>query len=314
MTDTVETKAARREAYRTSATGVQKRLGHLAMLAFATLVAGSFSLGSMAAQHIGPVALNAARFLIGIVFMGLVVRFVLRQPLPFPKAPWRFLVLGGLMAFYFVTMFVALGMTSPVSTGAVFTLMPLLSAFFGYLFLRQVPRGLVIPSLVLAGLGSVWVIFDGDFEAMRRFDMGEGELIFFVGVIGHAAYASLVRLYNRGEPVFAFTFWTLLATGVLIALYGVGEIAATDWFALPSITWQAIFYLAIFTTAGTFFLLQFAALRLPASKVLAYNYLTPTLIIVFEGLLGHGWASLSVMVGAVVTILGLVILALSPEG
>ena len=82
---------------------------------------------------------------------------------------------------------------------------------------------------------------------------------------------------------------------------------------MPSITWIAIFYLAIFTTAGTFFLLQFAALRLPASKVLAYNYLTPTLIIMFEGLLGHGWASLSVMAGAVLTILGLVILALSPE-
>ncbi|WP_229448820.1 DMT family transporter [Nitratireductor sp. B36] len=313
MTDTVDTKAARRAAHRSSATGIQKKLGHLAMLGFATLVAGSFSLGSLAAPHIGPVALNAARFLIGIVFMGVMVRLVLRQPLPLPKAPWRFLVLGGLMAFYFVTMFMALGMTSPVSTGAVFTLMPLLSAFFGFLILRQVPRGLVIPSLVLAGLGSVWVIFDGNLEAMRRFDLGKGELIFFAGVVAHAAYASLVRLYNRGEPIIAFTFWTLLATGLLIAIYGVPEIAATEWSALPSVTWIAIFYLAIFTTAGTFFLLQFAALRLPASKVLAYNYLTPTLIIVFEGLLGHGWASLSVIAGAVLTIFGLIILALSPE-
>lgn len=313
MTDTVDTKAARRAAHRSSATGAQKRLGHLAMLGFASLVAVSFSLGALAVPHIGPMALNAARFLIGIMFMGMVVKVVLRQPLPVPRSPWRFVILGGLMAFYFVSMFMALRVTNPVSTGAIFTLMPLLSAFFGFLILRQVPRGWVIPSLILAGLGSVWVIFDGNIEAMRRFDLGKGEVIFFAGVVAHAAYASLVRFYNRGEPVIAFTFWTLLATGILIALFGVGEIIATDWSDLPPIAWVTIVYLAIFTTAGTFFLLQFAALRLPASKVLAYNYLTPTLIILIEGLLGHGWASLSVMAGAVLTIFGLIILALSPE-
>ncbi|MCR4268205.1 DMT family transporter [Nitratireductor sp. ZSWI3] len=314
MDDPTHSKAMRRAAHGQYATGVQKRLGHLAMIAFAALVSGSFSLGALATPHLGPAALNAARFVIGIALMGIVARAMLRRPIPWPAAPWRFLVLGGTMALFFIAMFTALGMTDPVSTGAVFTLLPPLSAFFGYLFLRQVPRGLVLPSLLLAGLGAVWVIFRGDLDAMRRFDVGRGEMIFFVGVVGHAAYASLVRLYNRGEPALAFTFWTLLATGLLIGLYGLREIAETDWLALPGIVWITIVYLAIFTTAGTFFLLQYAAMRLPASKVLAYNYLTPTLVIVYEGILGHGWASLSVMAGAAVTIFGLVILALSPDG
>lgn len=38
--------------------------GHLAMLLFSALVAGSFSLGSLAANEIAPAALNAVRFLI----------------------------------------------------------------------------------------------------------------------------------------------------------------------------------------------------------------------------------------------------------
>ncbi|MEP6066594.1 MAG: EamA family transporter, partial [Paracoccaceae bacterium] len=42
--------------------------GHLAMLAFSLLVAGSFALGAMAANDISPMALNAARFWIaGVV-------------------------------------------------------------------------------------------------------------------------------------------------------------------------------------------------------------------------------------------------------
>ena len=231
-----------------------------------------------------------------------------------PRAPWRYGVLGALMAVFFITMFVALQFTDPVSTGAVFTLMPLMSAFFGYFLLKQTPGGLVIASLVFAGLGALWVIFRGDLDAILAFDVGRGELIFAVGVAGHAAYASLVRKFNRGEPVIAFTLWTLLATGLCIALYGFGEIVSTDWAGLPAVVWWAILYLSVFTTAGTFFLLQFAALRLPASKVLAYNYLTPSFIILYEGLLGHGWASPVIAAGALVTVLGLVVLAFASDG
>ena len=64
-----------------------------------------------------------------------------------------------------------------------------------------------------------------------------------------------------------------------------------------------------FATALCFFLIQFASVRLPASKVVAYVYLTPAFVILFEALAGHGWPSLSVVAGAAVTVLGLLVLA-----
>lgn len=311
--ETVPPRERDRSGHGVHATGMQKVVAHLAMLLFAALVAGSFSFGALAAPHMGPAALNATRFLFGTTIMGVAAFMILRGRVPAPVAPWRYGVLGILMAVFFVTMFVALQFTDPVSTGAVFTLMPLMSAFFGYIFLRQVPTGLVVASLLIAGAGALWVIFRGDIHALATFDVGRGEMIFAVGVAGHAAYASLVRKFNRGEPVIAFTFWTLLATGLCIAVYGAREIAGTDWSELPAVVWWSILYLSIFTTAGTFFLLQFAALRLPASKVLAYNYLTPSIVILFEGLLGHGWAGPAIAAGALVTVLGLVVLAFAPD-
>ena len=314
MTHPAHATVAPRIAANTFATGRQKALGHLAMVLFALLVAGSFSLGALAAQHIGPSALNAARFLLATSVMGALAAILLRGRVPPPVAPWRYLLLGGLMAAFFVTMFVALLYTDPVSAGAVFTLMPLLSAVFGYLFLGQVPRGVVWASLVLAGLGSLWVIFRGDLDALLAFDVGYGEVLFFFGVACHAAYAPLVRRLNRGEPVVAFTFWTLAATGLCVAIYGAHEIVTTEWSALPAIVWAAVVYLAVFTGASTFFLVQFTSMRLPAAKVLAYSYLTPCIIIVIEGAIGHGWARPSVFIGALITVLGLVILALSRDG
>lgn len=286
---------------------------HLAMMGFAVLIAGSFSLGSLAAPHIGAAALNAVRFVLGTLFMGVFAFVRLGGNLRVPSAPWRFLVLGGLMAVYFVTMFVALGFTSPVSTGAVFTLIPLMSAGFGLMILGQKPKPVVLLSLLVAGLGAVWVIFRGSLHDIVAFNVGRGEMIFFVGCVCHAIYPAMVRKLNRGEPAIAFTLWTLAGTAVVIALVGIPQIVTTPWLNLPPIVWAAIAYLSVFTTAATFFLLQYASLRLPPAKVLAYGYLTPTFIILLEGVSGHGWVSLSVLAGAVVTVVGLVILALAPD-
>jgi drug/metabolite transporter (DMT)-like permease len=295
------------------ATGREKLLGHLAMLLFAALIAGSFSIGHKAAPHISPAALNAIRFVLATVVMAVLYFVLFRRPPGPPAALWRFAILGGLMAVYFILMFVALRISNPVSTGAVFTLIPLMSAGFGWLFLRQTSRLSVLLCLTLGALGAVWVIFKGDLDAILRFEIGRGEMIFLIGCAAHAAYAPLVKKFSRGEPLMLVTVMTLAATTLWIALAGAPDIVSLQWSGLPPIVWLAIAYLAIFTTAGTFFLLQFASLRLPASKVLSYGYLTPAFIILLEGLAGHGWASLSVVAGAIVTAVALLTMALLPD-
>ncbi|MEC9344264.1 MAG: DMT family transporter [Pseudomonadota bacterium] len=296
------------------APGREKWLGHLAMLLFAALIAGSFSLGHKAAPHIGPLALNAMRFMVGAgLLFGLLLAVTRRLPV-FPVSPWRFFVLGGLMAVYFVLMFVALKVTSPISTGAVFTLTPLMSAGFAFLFLRQVTRPFVLFALTIGAAGAVWVIFRGDIAALLRFDIGRGEAIFLVGCACHAAYTPLLRKFNRGESGLYFTAFMTTATMIWLLVFGGRELLATDLAALPAIVWVTMFYLAIATTAITFFLLQFASMRLPASKVMAYGYLMPSFVILYEGLSGHGWPALPVAAGALVTATALVVLALAPDG
>ena len=278
------------------------------MLAFATLISGSFSLGGLAAPHIDPAAINAVRFALAVIVMAVFVARTAGWDRRHLEAPWRYLVMGGLLGTYFVLMFRALQVTDPVSTGAVFTLTPLMSAGFGRLFQRQVSRPFVLLALLIGGAGAVWVIFRGDVSAMLAFDMGYGERIFLIGCACHAAYTPLVPKFNRGEPVMVFTLWTLVAACALIALYGWPAIVATDWFALPAIVWITVAYLAIFTTALTFFLVQFAAMRLPAGKVMAYGYLVPSFVILWEGLSGRGWVAAQVWLGVAATIAALIML------
>ncbi|MES2913736.1 MAG: DMT family transporter [Pseudomonadota bacterium] len=283
----------------------QPMRGHLAMLAFSALVAGSFSLGVLAAPFIDPGALSVVRFVLAGVLVGAVALATTGIPRSAWVAPWRYLVLGGLLAAYFVLMFEGLKTAPPVSAAAVFTLTPIMAAGFGWLTLRQRLTGRMAVALAIGGLGALWVIFRADLAALRALEIGRGEVIYFVGCIAHAAYAPLVRKLNRGEPAVVFTFGMMVAGTLLLAIYAAPAVLATDWAALPGVVWVTLVYVAVAASALTFVLLQYATLRLPAAKVMAYTYLVPSWVILWEIAL-HG----AVPPGLVLVGVGLTALAL----
>ena len=290
-----------------------KLWAHLAMLLFAALIAASFSLGALAVPYLAPGPLNLLRFLIASGVMAVLTFGIARQPPRLPAAPWRFVLLGLFFAVYFITMFIALTMTAPVATSAIFTLIPLMTAFTGWVLLRQRARPLVLVSLLIAGIGSAWVIFRGDLGALLAFDLGPGERIFLIGCVAYALYTPLMRKFGRGEPGLVFSFWIIVSATVWFALYSAPELAGVDWAALPPIVWLSALYLAVGPTAAAVFLTQYASRRLPAARVIAYGYLTPVFVILIEGIAGHGWSSLPVLAGALVTVLALAVLAVAPE-
>lgn len=281
------------------------RAGHLAMLAFSALVAGSFSLGALAANEIAPAALNVVRFVIaGAVIAGIALATT-GIPAASLRAPWRYGVLGVLFAFYLVMMFEGLKTAPAVGTSAVFTLTPLMAAGFGWILVGQRPTGRILGALAIGAVGALWVIFRADLAALLAFDIGRGEGIFFWGCLAHAIYTPMVRRLNRGENPVVFTLWTIVAGGLVLALWGWRDIVATGWGGLPAIVWVTILYTAIFATAATFVLLQFAALRLPSSKVMAYTYLTPAWVTLWQFALTGALAPPMVLIGVLLTCLAL---------
>jgi drug/metabolite transporter (DMT)-like permease len=163
-------------------------------------------------------------------------------------------------------------------------------------------------ALAIGGAGAIWVIFRGDLSAMRAFEVGQGEITYFWGCVAHAIYTPMVRRLNRGEPAVVFTFGTLVAGAIILTLFGWQDIRATDWASLSSLVWIAILYVAVFASAATFVLLQYASLHLPSAKVMAYTYLTPSWVILWEIALGKGVPDVIVLLGIALSVLALVML------
>lgn len=283
------------------------------MLTFSALVAGSFSLGAMTAPLIDPLALSALRFLLAGAIVGAAAFATTGIRRSAAQAPWRYLILGALLAAYFVLMFQGLKTAEPVSTAAVFTLTPALAAGFGWLTLRQRLTRRMALALAIGAVGALWVIFRADPQRLLALQIGKGEVIYFAGCVAHALYAPLVRKFNRGEPAVVFTFGMMIAGWLILTVAGAPAILATDWPALPAIVWITLVYTAVFASAATFVLLQFATLHLPAAKVMAYTYLVPSWVILWEIALGRSAPPALILGGVALSILALLLL-LKDEG
>lgn len=283
------------------------------MLLFSLLVSLSFSLGHLIADQIAPAALIALRFALASVVMIIVALAAGVAVVGVFKRFWRFVLIGGCMAIYFITMFEALRLTTAVSTAAVFTLTPLLAAGFGYVIVAQRTSAFTLFALIIGACGAVWVIFRADLGALLGFDIGRGEAIFLIGVLAHGAVPSLSRkLLAEDSPLQAAlgtTFGALIVSGA----YGARDLVSVPFPELSTLVWLVLLYLAVVTTGVTFFLLQYASQRLPGSKVMAYTYLVPSWVVMWD-LAFHGTRPATLLLlGVAGTIIALVMLLRDEE-
>lgn len=258
--------------------------------------------------YIEPAALNIARFALSVVVATSVALALGRLPRRSFQAPWRYAILGGLFAIYFVTMFEALKTVTPVSTAAVFTLTPMLTAILGRVFLRQPFGPRVALALAAGGIGAIWMIFRGDLAALRALEVGRGEMIFAVGCLAHGVYPLATRALTRGEPALAVNVGMLAAGLVLLIAYGWSDFLATPWGSLPPIVWITIVYTSVGSGVMTFTLLQYASMLLPGGKVMAYTYLVPAWVVVWEMALGRSGLPWIMLPGLLMTAAALFVL------
>ena len=288
--------------------------GHMAMLMFSLLVSGSFVLGSIIANLISPDLVTFLRFL--IAFIAIAILILYQSKFCFLKylSIGRSLILGALISIYFITMFEGLKTASSTSMAVVFTLTPLLAGFFDLIFSNRVMSKKVWITVVVAAIGALWIIFDGNIQNFINFKVGYGEKLFFIGCICHALYAALIPKFNNGEPAIIQTFGTLISGIIILGLFSNKEIIYHSWIDFPVIVLLTILYLAIFATAASFFLIQYSAVRLSSIKVMAYTYAVPIWVVLLQIIFLQQLPNIITFVGAFVILVSLLILLFNDEG
>jgi drug/metabolite transporter (DMT)-like permease len=268
--------------------GAGKTHAHMLALLMTVIVSTSFPLGKLITYGLDPAVLMCIRFALAAALFAPIVAWREGLSWPAPRALVRYLALGALLAFFFWSMFEALRYTSALNTSALFTTVPGLAALFGAMMVGERLGRYRLGALGLGMIGTVWVIFRGDPDRLIALEVTIGDGIFLAGCLAFGAYGPLIKKLHRGEPVMVMTFWTLAAAAFWLVLASNVMLWRTEWLEVEMVVWGGIVYLAIFPTIITFFITQYATLRLGATRVMAYSYLIPAVVLLIDLAVGKG--------------------------
>jgi drug/metabolite transporter (DMT)-like permease len=280
---------------------------HGCMVLSATLVATSFIVGKAITPFLDPAVLTLIRFFLASLLFAPYVGYRYGRHLPDWSSLARYGLISGALVGFFWLMFLSLRITNPLNTGVIFTTVPGISGIYSWILLRERLGSHRILALLLAMIGALWVIFEGDVHKLQQLDFNRGDVYFFLGCLLMALYMPLVKLLHRGEPMAVMTLWIMITGCLWLVLFTLGSMPTITWAKVPLSAWLGIAYLAVFTTIITFFISQWATLHLGPTRVMAYSFLYPPLIVLIEWLLYHNLPALHTLFGIVIILPAMII-------
>lgn len=280
---------------------------HLLMVVCATLVSTSFTVGAAIAAELDPAVLTLVRFILAACLFGPWV--ARRYGLQFSLSLFaRCALISGCLVIFFCCMFLSLRFTTALNTSVIFALVPSISWLYAMVFTGERLRGNQVLALAFGMIGAVWVIFRGDLAQLLAMAWNRGDAIFLGGCFAMGLYTPLVKLLHRGESMAVMTFWVLVTGSLWLIPFAAVRFPAVAWSAVPLFAWLGIGYLAVFTTIVTFFLTQYSVPYLGPTRVMAYSYLYPGLVLLLDLALGHGLPKARVIPGVFIVLAAMFVL------
>ncbi len=286
---------------------------HGLMLTATFLVATSFPVAAAITGGLDSVVLTLIRFALATLLFAPIVFW--RYGLVFPKTSnlLRYGVLSILLVTFFWCMFTALRTTSPLNTAAIFALNPIITATMAAVLLREKMPLQARVALPIGTAGAIWVIFRGNPQAFTALEFGSGDIVFLAGTFALAAYGTLVKALHRGEPMAQMTFWILATGSVWLLLLSLPRLGDIQWSAIPFGVFVGIAYLSIFTTIVTFFAFQWSTTRIGPTRVAAYTFLNPALVLIIGLAFGGTQPPLATWPGVMLVMVATVVLQSNPK-
>ncbi len=286
---------------------------HLLMLLCAALVSASFPVGAAISHDLDPGVLTLIRFFAASLLFAPLIWFRHGLGVSF-AALARYSIISAALVIFFWCMFLSLRYTTALNTSAIFTLVPSLSGLYAMILNRERLGRARLVALFLGLIGALWIIFRGDLNLLTSLAWNRGDLIFFVGCLFMGFYTPLVRLLHRGEPMLVMAFWIMVTGTLWLFLLAGPKLVLVSWGDVSINVWLGIGYLAVFSTIVTFFLTQYGILFLGPTRVMAYSYLYPALVLLLDLLFGGPLPELKILPGIVIVLSAMVVVQQMEEG
>jgi len=248
---------------------------------------GSFIATKVALRDISPVTVVWLRFGMGVLILGIVVTVRKQFALP-KKNEWFYFALLGFLgiAFHQWLQSTALQTSRAGTTAWIVATTPVFMALLGWLVLREKLGWLQTAGILLATLGVLLVVSDGDPTSISLKQFGApGDILVLISSVNWAVFSALSRRGLAVHPAtrmmfYVMTFGWLFTTILFFSQSGLGEI--------PQLTlngWLGVTFLGVFCS-GLAYIAWYDALQvLPTAQLGAFLYLEPPVAVVVAALI-----------------------------
>ncbi len=279
---------------------------HFLMFLCAAIVSGSFPVMAAITHDLDPGVLTLIRFALATLFFVPIVWLRYTFVVSF-GALVRYSLISATLVFFFWCMFLSLRYTTALNSGAIYTIVPGLSGIYAMVLNRERLGRVRLVALALGVVGALWVVFNGDLALLVEFSWNRGDLIFLGGCLVLGLYGPLISLFHRGEPMLQMSFWVMFTGTFWLLLLAGPQLLEVSWPDISYKVWGGIAYLAIFSTGVTFFLTQYSILFLGPTRVIAYSYLNPGLVLVLDFLFGGILPGTQVVPGVLIVLVAMIV-------
>jgi len=287
-------------------------LVYIKLIFVALFWGGTFIAGRVLAQQMPPMTAASGRFSVAVVFLLLLAwKFEGGLPRLDRKQVLTTAALGLTGFFLYNLFFLAALARMPAGRTALFVaLNPIVTALASALLLRERLASIKWLGIMLAFCGTAIVITHGDLAGLLHGTgggIGAGEVFMFCGISSWAAYTLIGRVALKGlSPVAATTYAAMW--GLAFLLVGAAfEFPTVAWRSFGWQVWVSIAYMGLFGTVIGFVWYYEGVKALGPSRTAVFNNLVPVFGILLAAVLLGEPVLLSMLVGGVVTIAGVVL-------
>lgn len=280
---------------------------HLLMVFAVALAAGSFPIGALITHELPPAVLMFFRFFVAALCFAPYVIYKQGWSLPSYGRLWVYAFLSLPPVIFFWCMFESLRYTSALNTGALYSLVPAITALYAWIINKEDVTALRVIGLLLGILGALWIVFRGDAHKLISLSFNYGDVIFIIGCLFTSLQSPLVKRFYQQEPMSVMTFWMLLFGAAWLLLLSIPYFEQVSWENISNNVYAGIVYMAVFSTLLTFLIRQMVVVEIGATRVSIYGLLAPVFVIIMSLILGLNDFDNSAVFGVLLIILSITI-------
>jgi drug/metabolite transporter (DMT)-like permease len=264
---------------------------YLALIA-AFLATSIYGINHTVAKEVMPIYIGSSGFIMLRLLGATLIFWLISQFTPKEKIEKKdFLkillasILG--MCINMLAFFRGLELSTPINSGIIITLSPVLVLILSYFFLKEKVTIKKIFGILIGFSGAVFLILNSSKTGINAPNIPLGNSFFLLNASAYAGYLIVIKPLTSKYNIFTLMKWLFLIGLVLSTPITFNQFVEVNWTELP---WFAIWrmaYVVIGTTFLTYLFNIYALKTLSPTTVGSFIYLQPIITIGFALITGN---------------------------